>query len=223
MERFTFMPLTTAFFCLASMGCLALAQPPAAQAVRATASGATVFRPESAYNAIQHAGRIAEVTYLHGRLEVTADNSSLNQILREIARQTGMKITGSIADERVYGKYGPATAGEILSILLDGTGTNMMLTETASEAPAELILTPQEGPHTPPSVRPQPTETSARSTGAEPARPTIHPAGASVSNSSSAGTSNQLPPDGFQTQQQIFEHVQQMQKMQRDAYAATHH
>jgi len=37
----------------------------------------------------------ANVTYANGLLTVSATNSSLNQILREISRQTGMKITGA--------------------------------------------------------------------------------------------------------------------------------
>jgi len=97
------------------------------------------------------AGHTAQVAYSYGQLEVSADNSSLNQILHEIARVTGMKITGSVADARVFGKYGPDAPTNILKSLLDGTGVNMLLKETASGAPAELILTPRNGPATPPN------------------------------------------------------------------------
>jgi len=91
------------------------------------------------------------VIYADGRLEVAADNSSLNQVLREIARKTGMKITGGVGDERVFGTYGPGPPGEILASLLDGTGSNMLLRESSTDAPAELILTPREGGPTPPN------------------------------------------------------------------------
>src|SRR5215467_14962113 len=35
----------------------------------------------------------AQVTYTDGTLSISADNSSLNQILRQISTDTGMKIT----------------------------------------------------------------------------------------------------------------------------------
>jgi hypothetical protein len=95
-------------------------------------------------------GHDAVVHSVGGKVEVVADGSSLNQILREIGRVTGMKITGSVADEPVYGSYGPAPASEVLSMLLDGTGSNMLLREPTAAAPGELILTPRTGGVTPP-------------------------------------------------------------------------
>lgn len=93
----------------------------------------------------------AQVTYTGGLLDVRANNSSLNAILRDIARLTGMKITGGVADQRVFGNYGPARPATILATLLDGTGSNMLLRETADRGPAELVLTPRSGSVTPPS------------------------------------------------------------------------
>jgi hypothetical protein len=92
----------------------------------------------------------ARVIYTNGLLEVHADNSSLNQILREISRQTGMKIVGGVADQRVFGSYGPAPAATVLQTLLDGTGTNILLQESRTHAPEQLVLTPQTGGPTPP-------------------------------------------------------------------------
>lgn len=92
----------------------------------------------------------AQVTCGNGMLTVRADNSSLNGILRSIASCTGMKITGGVIDQRVYGSYGPAAPATVLATLIDGTGTNMLLQETASDQPAELILTPRMGGASPP-------------------------------------------------------------------------
>jgi hypothetical protein len=103
--------------------------------------------PARADNAQRHRARVA---YADGLLEVHADNSSLNQILREISRQTGMKIVGGVADQRVFGSYGPAPAATVLQTLLDGTGTNILLQETGAHVPAQLVLTPQTGGPTPP-------------------------------------------------------------------------
>lgn len=105
----------------------------------------------SATNSPPRTARRAEVTYLGGLLTVAATNSSLNQILREIARQTGMKVTGRVAEDRVFGTYGPAPPSTVLATLLDGTGTNLLMVQDASHAPTELILTPRIGGATPPN------------------------------------------------------------------------
>ncbi len=100
----------------------------------------------------------AQVHCEAGQLTVRADNSSLNGILQQISRCTGMKITGGVLDQRVFGNYGPAASGTVLATLLDGTGSNILLRETAADQPAELILTPRtEGP-TPPSPNATPDD-----------------------------------------------------------------
>jgi hypothetical protein len=108
----------------------------------------------------------ADVSYLGGRLSIDATNASLNQILREISHKTGIKVTGGVTDERVYGHYGPATPSEILASLLDGTGSNMLLMANAN-GPSELILTPRLGGPTPPN--PNANDASSNQTiGADP-------------------------------------------------------
>jgi len=93
----------------------------------------------------------ARVELHGGMLTIDADNSSLNQILREISRVTGMKITGGVIDERVYGNYGPADPSTVLSSLIRGTGSNMLIVLDANRAPQELVLTPRGGGPTPPN------------------------------------------------------------------------
>jgi len=94
----------------------------------------------------------ASITYNNGTLTVKTQNSSLNQILREISRKTGMSITGGVSEERVFGTYGPAPAGEVLRQLLDGTKSNMLYQEATATAPAHLTLTARQGAVTPPNV-----------------------------------------------------------------------
>ena len=62
-----------------------------------------------------------------------------------------MKITGGVREERVFGHYGPAPVADILATLIDGTNTNMVLRQTAANAPEELILTPRSGGVSPPN------------------------------------------------------------------------
>jgi hypothetical protein len=107
--------------------------------------------PSQAAEAQPAAAHRAQVTFATGVLSVSAENSSLNQILREISRVTGMKITGGVTDERVYGTYGPADTSTVLSALLRGTGSNMLIIFDSRQTPEELILTSRGGGPTPPS------------------------------------------------------------------------
>ena len=166
----------------------------------------------------------ATVTYLGGELEITADNSSLNQILREISRETGMKITGGVTDERVFGKYGPGAPAEILVRLLDGTGSNMLLRETASKVPAELILTTRQGGPTPPNPNARSLDDDAGNEQQAPPPSPVPPPQPLVPGAPGpggypppgpnrqAGPSPPGVPPGVQTPQQIFEQLQRMQQ-----------
>lgn len=93
----------------------------------------------------------AAVTYTAGQLAISANNSSLTQILHEVARLTEVKITGSIPDERVFGEYGPGDTSFVLEALLHGTNSNLLIRKDAHEFTRELVLTPRRGGVTPPS------------------------------------------------------------------------
>jgi len=208
------------------------------------ASGQSTL-PATSPTAAPKAAHPAQVVYSEGKLEVTADNSSLNQILRDVSRQTGMKITGAMIDERVFGKYGPSAPVEVLAKLLDGTSSNMILMETAAYAPAELILTPRQGGPTPPnpnprgadddtaSEAPQPSQrptppAPAPAPGVSPAsrplfsvgaapNPSASPAAGGATDTGSADTSNPQSPNGVKTPQQIYQQLQQLQQQQQQA------
>jgi len=173
---------------------------------------------------------------------ISASNSSLNQILREISRLTGIKITGGVAEERVFGDYGPAQPAEVLNTLLDGTTSNMFLVAGIGENPPELILTPRTGGATPPNPnasrfddnadnddqpqagRPvlQPTESQS-----QPARP--YPTPASIPPSAPSNDPNAAPatptpspdanqqqsPNGTRTPQQIYDELMRLRRQQQ--------
>ncbi len=84
-------------------------------------------------------------------LSVQAGGDSLRSILSQVVRTTGMKVTGGVPDERVYGSYGPGPAQEVLSALFDGIYVNFMLVNDSPSKPKELILTARTGGPTPPS------------------------------------------------------------------------
>lgn len=115
-----------------------------------------------------------QVLYNGDLLSIHAENSSLNGILREISRQTGMVVTGGVSDERVYGNYGPADTGSVLADLLSGTGSNMLLKESTDDRPKELVLTPRQGGASPPSpaaVAPDEDERESQDTPPQQVRP----------------------------------------------------
>lgn len=110
----------------------------------------------------------AKVNLASGKLSVQANNSSLAQILQQIAKAGGMKIEGlqtsGTADPRVFGSYGPGAPKDVLSDLLNGASYNVvMLGNTPAGTPREMALSlrspggvPNPAPH--PSAAAQNTE-----------------------------------------------------------------
>ena len=212
------------------------AQSPSVAPPNATASAlpaTPVTTPQSAppLRPSQLPPNRAQVTFTNGILSVSANNSSLNQILRQIAADTGMKITGGVTDERVFGNYGPATPAQVLNSLLDGTGSNMLLVERDDASLAELILTPRNGGPTPPnpnasafnerSERPRNfSERPHLNEPSEPApppqnnvvTPTVEPAATTMPTP--ASTTQPDSPNGVKTPQQIYEQLQRLRQQQ---------
>jgi hypothetical protein len=157
----------------------------------------------------QQAPQPPQVTYSEGKLFVSAANSSLNQILRDIAHETGMKITGGVTDERVFGKYGPAAPSQILAALLDGTGSNMLLLQATAATPAELILTPRHGGPTPPNPNAAEAEEEMPP---PPPRPQYSPATPPQQAAPNPAATQPAQP---KTPQQIYEQLQRLRQQQQ--------
>jgi hypothetical protein len=155
--------------------------------IAATSDGRTATRPQRAV-----------VSYEDGRIDVRANDSSLNQILRAISRATGMTITGGVADQRVFGNYGPASPSAVLATLLDGTGTNMLLREGDDATPPELVLTPRGGGPSPPSPSAVPDESVADAPPV--AAPIASPAASAASVNNAASQSTVVPASSAPTQ-----------------------
>ncbi len=202
--------------------CLAVplcAQTPAPQLSTLPATAPTETAPA------QSPANRPTITWQTNQLTVAADNSSLNQILHEISRATGMTVTGGVKEERVFGKYGPGTASEVIGQLLDGTGSNLLFIGATGKKPAELILTPRNGGPTPPNpnamrfenaptepVNPPPPP-EAEATPPPPATPPESSApaanGASGANGSSGASQSS---DGPKTPQQIYEELMKLRQ-----------
>jgi hypothetical protein len=115
-------------------------QPQASTAVQPTAMPGPA-PAATAPSLLDKPAQPAIVTLSGGRLSVTADNSSLTEILHQLASASGMTIDGLDKDTRVFGTYGPGDPRDILGSLLDGAGYNvMMVGGTVSGTPRQLVL-----------------------------------------------------------------------------------
>jgi len=96
-------------------------------------------------------------------LLISAQNSSLKQILNDVAAATGAKVEGLGEDQRIYGSYGPGKAHEVLTQLLDGTGYNVLLIgDQGAGTPRQIVLTSRNGSsHTQAAANSAPTLPSA--------------------------------------------------------------
>ncbi len=84
----------------------------------------------------------ASVVFDSRGLLVVASNSSLTQILKEVSIDTGVKVEGMDADQRVFGTYGPGPARDVLSQLLDGSGYDvLMIGDRGQGTPRRIVLT----------------------------------------------------------------------------------
>ncbi len=214
---------------------LAAQSPPAAQTKPSAAIPSSLPATQSTQAAIpseEPHPHHALVTYTSGALSVSASDSSLNQILRDISRETGIHISGGVADERVFGHYGPDTPDKILAVLLDGTGSNMLLVHTDAQSPGELILTPRQGGPTPPNPNVSASDDAAEDANApatQPAQPNPAPQSApgqyrpgsnlpatpaTTPGSGPAGATQPESPNGVKTPQQIYEQLQLLRQQQ---------
>jgi len=83
----------------------------------------------------------ASVTWDSHGLRIDADNSSLAQILRDVATATGATVEGFATDQRVFGSFGPGQARDILAQLLQGSGYNILLVgEQGQGTPRQILL-----------------------------------------------------------------------------------
>ena len=84
------------------------------------------------------------VTYIDGKLAVTAKNSTLGDVLRAISAKTGASIDiPEAANERVVSQLGPASTREVMTALLNGSHFNYVMvgSENNPNAVAHVILT----------------------------------------------------------------------------------
>ena len=249
----TRLPLLTLLAFTASLHAQSLTPPPSSRSASSlpapntlpanTPTALPVPQPEPPATPAQSPPQRAKISYADNQLTVSASNSSLNQILREVSRLTGIKITGGVTEERVFGDYGPAECSEVLGKLLDGTASNMLLVTSDGTNAPELILTPRTGGATPPNPnasrfddnavnddqpQPGPQPLQPTESQSQPARP--YPVPTPITPPTQTGDPNaasppapappadanqQQSPNGTKTPQQIYDELMRMRRQQQ--------
>jgi hypothetical protein len=104
----------------------------------------------------------AKVSFEDGLLAISAQNSTLGQILRDVKKLTGATIDipqGSGANERVVTSLGPGAPRDVLSSLLNGSSFDyvMLGSNTDPGAVSSIILTSKQPGAGGPGPEPQQT------------------------------------------------------------------
>ena len=85
--------------------------------------------PQNPYGLALQPPNPPKISYAGGQLTVTADNSSLPDILNNVVRVTGAHLEGTPPpdSERVFGHFGPGTPRDVLNDLLTGSRYDYIL------------------------------------------------------------------------------------------------
>jgi len=188
-----------------SHGKAAAAQP--AQEPAAEVSVTPPAPPPPDWPANDHPSE-ANVTWDSTGLRIVAANSSLAQIMKAIAADTGATVQGMAQDQRIFGIYGPGRARDVISQLLDGSGYNvLMVGDLGQGTPRQIVLTSQApgGPQPPGAGNPSPANEEDTEAEQEPPQEPEPPP-------------QQQPPNGaapavpVRTQQQIMQELRDRQQ-----------
>lgn len=177
----------------------------------------------------------AKVTFQGGLLSISAQNSTLGEILRDVRKLTGAAIeipSGTNgANEHVVTHLGPGTPRDVLVSLLNGSSFNYVMLGTNSDptAVASVILTPKEvlvggAPQTATNVAANAYQTTAGSPtppGRFPGSRGFNPQGATGPRNTPAAESDDAKDDDQETaEDNTDDQTQPAQQVQPDATAA---
>ncbi len=154
----------------------------------------------------------ASVVFDSRGLLIVASNSSLAQILKDVSTDTGAKVEGMGADQRVFGTYGPGPARDVLSQLLDGSGYNVLIVgDRGQGTPRRIVLTVPPGSAMQATVNKTPAPPSNEDTDADQQAPEPE----AEQEPPQPVPNSPAPPVPVRTpQQMMLERARQLQQMQ---------
>jgi hypothetical protein len=154
----------------------------------------------------------ATVTWNSLGLRIEAANSSLQQILKDVATATGAKLEGMTTDERVFGAFGPGQAHDVLSQLLQGTSYNIvMIGDQGQGTPREIVLSSRHAGSTTTTTNSAPAGDDDADTEEPPVQLPVRPS----PGPGGARTPQQINQDMQQRQQEMEQRRQQLQQQQQ--------
>lgn len=163
----------------------------------------------------------AKVAWNSKGLRIDAANSSLQQIMKDVATATGAKISGLGADQRVFGSFGPGPARDVISQLLDGSGYNVLLIgDQGQGTPRQIVLSRQpNGPAPAAANNPSSANDDSGSADVEepppPQPPPPQPQQPQQNAPNGSGMQPRTPQQILQEMQQRQLQIQQQQQQQR--------
>jgi hypothetical protein len=147
-------PLKPKFLFVVSLACLLLVAPGYAKRRRTTPAPATTEDQAATQPAAppptlaQLPATPPQVSFQGGQLTISAQNSTLGDILKAVRAQTGATIElPGTASERVVGHFGPAPPRDVLASLLNGSHFNYLLLGSPTDPAAldRVILMAKSG------------------------------------------------------------------------------
>ena len=166
----------------------------------------------------QYPARPPRVIFHDGQLSITADNSTLPDILAAIHQRTGaaMELPANLGNERVAVKLGPAATDEVLAALLNGSRFDYIVLSHPDNplTPERIILREKTADSSPsgglngmasgqPAYRPQVETQEMPETVPEEEPPPPGPPGGNGEN-----------PSAMKTPEQLLQEIQQMKQRQ---------
>jgi hypothetical protein len=137
------------FSCLMVVGpCHAKPRHPAAKAVAKQEQSAAQAPAAPPPTLAQMPASVPQVAFQSGELTISAQNSTLGDILKAVRAQTGATIDlPGNAPERVVGTFGPGPARDVLTSLLNGSHFNFLLLGSSTDPNAldHVILIAKSG------------------------------------------------------------------------------
>jgi hypothetical protein len=159
----------------------------------------------------------AKVIWDSKGLSIEAANSSLSQILNEVASKTGATLQGFNRDERIFGVYGPGSARDVINQLLDGTGYNvLMIGDQGQGTPRQILLTPRSAGAPQPSKPNNPAPEEDTEVEQEAQQPELPPAQPPVPTGTAPAVPLRTQPEMIQELQERQRQIQQQQQQQQN-------
>jgi hypothetical protein len=146
-------------------------------------------------------------------LQIEASNSSLDQILQQVAADTGAKLEGLTQDQRVFGSYGPGPESDVLWKLLDGSDYNVLIIGGRDAVPLEIVLSARS-PARPQTVANNQNHSNTEQLKSEP-RPDYPPDPTRPQPIQNPFGNGDPPRDPLQFMQEILQRQQQIDQQQQ--------